>query len=236
MKSIQELINNSVTYFGAVPNDTGYGIPITLYNAHNVTDVTFTLSYNPSLLAIAGAFGGSGSDATDQSAPYYSFVLNGTPTIIDATHATVDFVYYNSNAQSGNVVLGDIAATVPNSAANNYRAKQLLQLSSIVINAGAITGVVASNGVHVNAYFGDVSGNGTIDSADDSLIFNVAVGTDTGFGAYTLVDSAVVGDVAGDMAVDGGDVAYIRAYIAHANRPKIPTPPTGLTITITNEY
>jgi hypothetical protein len=33
-----------------VPNDIGFGIPITLYNAAKVTDASFTLAYNPSLL------------------------------------------------------------------------------------------------------------------------------------------------------------------------------------------
>src|SRR4029077_6843000 len=146
-----------------VPNDSGHGIPITLYNAAGVTDVTFTLSYNPALLTVTGGFGGTGSDATNASS---SFSLVGTPTLVDPAHAQATFLFHDATAQSGTIVLGDIVATVPNSAASNYKAKELLQLSTIVINNGAITGAVSADSVHVNAYFGDVTGNGTIDGLD----------------------------------------------------------------------
>ena len=68
-----------------VPNDTGHGIPVTLYNATGVLDVTFTLAYNPSLLSVSG---GSSGDATD---PLSSFGMVGTPTMIDAAHALASF-------------------------------------------------------------------------------------------------------------------------------------------------
>jgi hypothetical protein len=118
--------------------------------------------------------------------------------------------------------------TVPNTAVGNYKAKELLQLGAVSINQGASTGLTAS-GVHVNAYFGDVSGDGVIGAADVNPVFSVTVGSSTGFGPYTLLDPAIIGDVAGDVAVDGGDVAYLKGYILnHASRPKVPVPP-GLT-------
>src|SRR5262249_54723021 len=89
------------------------------------------------------------------------------------------------------------------------------------------TGVTAS-GVHVNAYVGDVSGDGLIGTADVTPLFTVATGTATGFAPYSLLDPAIIGDIAGDAAVDGGDVATLRSYILHLPRPVIPTPP-GLT-------
>ena len=42
-----------------VPNNGAAGIPITLYNAANVTDVTFSLTYNASLLNILGTVSGT---------------------------------------------------------------------------------------------------------------------------------------------------------------------------------
>jgi ligand-binding sensor domain-containing protein len=208
-----------------VPNDTGHGIPITLYNAAQVTDVTFTLKYNPALLNVTGAASG---DATDPSS---QFTLVGAPTIIDATHATADFHYQSATPQSGKVVLGDIRATVPNSAAAMYKAKELLQLVNIVINHGAVTGAVGADGLHVNAYSGDLSGNGSIDALDVALASFLARGSLTGLAAYPLVDPAIVGDVAQDYSVDAGDVSDLAAYTAQLPTPMIPAIPTGLVIT-----
>ena len=41
-----------------VPINTGAGIPLTLTKANNVSDATFTLTYNPALLAISGTQNG----------------------------------------------------------------------------------------------------------------------------------------------------------------------------------
>ena len=47
------------------------------------------------------------------------------------------FTYHNATAQSGTVVLGDILATVPNSAASIYKTNELLALSGITVTGGA---------------------------------------------------------------------------------------------------
>jgi N-acetylneuraminic acid mutarotase len=207
-----------------VPNDVSHGIPITLYEAAGATDVTFVLNYNPALLSVTGA---SSADATDTSS---SFALVGNPTIIDATHAVASFHFQSANAQTGTAILGDIQATVPNSAAANYKAKELLQLGSIRAT-GAIVTVVAANGIHINAYFGDVSGNGSIDGLDVATALTVARGDATGFAAYQLLDPAVVGDIASDFSVDAGAVSDLAAFTVHLPVPPLPAPPGGLTIT-----
>jgi hypothetical protein len=117
--------------------------------------------------------------------------------------------YHDATPQAKIVVLGDIAATVPSSAQNLYQTKELLQITNIVVNQGAITGAVAANAVHVNAYFGDVTGNGTIDGLDTLTADLVARGENSGFAAYQQLDPVIVGDVAGDLAIDAGDVAAI---------------------------
>src|SRR5262249_511623 len=96
---------------------------------------------------------------------------------------------------------------------------------------GSITGAVGANGVHVNAYFGDVSGNGRIDALDVATASNVAQGKDSGFAALQLLDPAIVGDVAVDYSVDAGDVSDIADFTVHLPMTVIPIPPTGLTIT-----
>jgi hypothetical protein len=211
-----------------VPNDAGHGLPVTLSNAVNVTDATFTLSYNPTLLTVTGGLGGAGSDASNASS---SFSEVGTPTLLDGTHAQATFVFHGATPRSGTIVLGDILANVPNSAAANYKAKELLSLGGIVINNGAVTGAVGGSSVHVNAYLGDVTGNGTIDGLDLATAINVAQGKDTGFAAYPLLDPAIVGDPALDFSVDAGDVSDLAAFAAHVPTPVIPALPAGLTIT-----
>jgi hypothetical protein len=209
-----------------VPNDTGHGIPVTLYNAVNVTDVTFTLIYNPLLLALAGGLGGHQSDATD---PGGSFSQLLTPN----AYGQATFQFHDAVAQSGTVVLGDIEATVPDSAAGSYKAKELLHVYNIAINQDNTTGAVSADGVHINAYFGDVTGNGSIDGLDVATATNVAKGTDTGFAGYTLLDPSVVGDVALDYSVDAGAVSNLAAFTVRLPMPGIPRIPSGLTITAT---
>ncbi len=91
-----------------VPNVFASGIPITLYNAAGVTDVTFTFTYNPALLSI-GAWGGAGSDATDPNKANLIMVTN--------SGGVATFHYTDPNPVSATptkpLVLGDIIAVVP---------------------------------------------------------------------------------------------------------------------------
>jgi hypothetical protein len=209
-----------------VPNDSADGIPVTLSNvpaASGVTDVVFTLTYNPNLLVPTG--GGTG----DSSGAGSMFVM-GAPVSLDATHSTVTFTWHNGAAQSGAVVLGDILANVPNSAANAYKGEEIVGLSGIKVNKADFTGVWA-NGLHVNAYFGDVTGDGKITGLDVATAGIVARGNSLGLGSYKLVDPAVVGDIAGDGSIDATAVSDLASYTSSLPTPPIPAIPTGLTIT-----
>ncbi len=195
-----------------VPNQVAAGIPITLYNFPNVTDVTFTLAYNPSLLAQIGALGGSHSDASDATS---NLVL------VSSAGGLATFHYTDSKAVSATpdspLVLGDLIAVVPSknnaAALSLYQVKEQLQLGSIVINGNASSGAVSSSAVHVNAYFGDVNADGVLDGLDLLAADNVATGAATGFAAFTQTDPVLVGDVAGDLSVDAGDVSTIDAFV-----------------------
>ena len=103
----------------------------------------------------------------------------GTITSIDSTHSTVSFIYHNGTAHSGTVILGDILATVPNSAATIYKTKELLALSGITVTGGAT--VQAANGIHVDAYLGDVhvTAAPAIDASDALDAQKVASGAAT---------------------------------------------------------
>jgi hypothetical protein len=209
-----------------VPNDSAKGIPVTLSNvpaASGVTDVVFMLTYNPTQLVPTA--GGTG----DSSGTGSTFVM-GTPVSVDATHSTVTFTWHDAAAQSGTVVLGDILANVPNSAANEYKSKEILSLSSIKVNGADFTGVWA-NGLHVNAYFGDVTGDGKISGLDVATAGAVAGGSSAGLSAFKLVDPAVVGDIAGDASIDATAVSDLASLTSNLSTGQIPAIPIGLTIT-----
>jgi hypothetical protein len=189
--------------------------------------VTFTLTYNASLLTILGSVFGAASDANDPAA---------TLALISNTGGVATFHYADTNPLSATplnpLVLGDVMAVVPSGAGvaalNLYQAKELLQLGNIVINQGAVTGAVSANGVHINAYFSDVSGDGKISGLDALAEDNVAQGHGTGFSAYEQLDPVIIGDVAGDNSVDAGDVSTIDAYVAKLAPFQIPVLPTQL--------
>jgi hypothetical protein len=209
-----------------VPNDSGKGIPVTLSNvpaASGVTDVVFTLTYNPTLLTPTGAGTGDSSDTGS------TFTM-GAPVSVDATHSTVTFTWHNAAAQSGTVVLGDILANVPDSAANEYKGKEILALSDIKVNGADFTGVWA-NGLHVNAYFGDVTGDGKLSGLDVATASAVASGSSLGLAAYKLVDPAIVGDIAGDASIDATAVSDLASVTSNLPISQIPAIPTDLTIT-----
>jgi N-acetylneuraminic acid mutarotase len=200
-----------------VPNDTAQGIPITLYNTVNVQDVTFTLTYNPALLTVAG--GGTGDGPVGSS-----FVMGAV------TANTATFTYHNDTPLSGTVVLGDILASVPDSAATIYKSKELLTLSGISVTGGAT--VQAANGIHVDAYLGDVhvTAAPAIDASDALDALKVASGAATGFSAYTLLDPAIIGNfVAGHLSVDPASVTALFTRAAHLPVPQLPNIPAAAT-------
>src|SRR5207302_3248587 len=99
-----------------------------------------------------------------------------------------------------------------------------------MVNQGTGMAALGARGVHVNAYFGDVTGDGTIDGLDVATAAAVAQGAATGFAAYPLLDPAIVGDVALDLSVDAGDVSTLAAFVSHLNPMQIPALPTGSAI------
>ncbi len=202
-----------------VPNGVSAGIPITLYNAANVTSVTFSIAYNPALLTIESTLSGTTSDATDPAAAL---------KLITNTGGLATFQYNDASAASltpsNPLVLGDLIAVVPNTAANLYETRELLQLSNVIIN-GTQGNAVSAGGLHVNAYLGDVNGDGKVNGLDKLEVNQVAIGAATGFNAYAQVDPVVIGDVAGDISVDAGDVSTIDAYIVQLHPTQIPPVP-----------
>ena len=202
----------------AVPNDSGHGIPITLYNAANVTDVSFTLSYNPALLNITGTAQGAGSDATDArgASSRWAPILRAWPPSPSMTPSPSPARWSSATSRR----------TCPIPPRTCTRSRNCLWLGNIVINQGrrhrARCG--CADGMHVNAYFGDVTADGAINGLDTITANQVAIGAATGFAAYQLLDPVVIGDVANDLSVDAGDVSMLDLYVARLNPAANPGP------------
>ena len=142
----------------------------------------------------------------------------------------------------GPIVLGHLDATVPATAVDAYASKDLLTITINTISGEDLTGAtlvpgvnaLGSQAVHVVAFLGDATGDGTLDSSDVGLMENVLGDVSTGFNAYKLADPAIIGDIAGAGYVslsDGNDlINYVNGgYGSNAHTvPYLPPYPTGL--------
>ncbi len=199
-----------------VPSNSANGVPITLANAVNVTDVTFELTYNPALLNISGTLNGE----------------VGVLTLTANAGGVASFSFHSATASSGTLTLGYLVAQVPNSAVNYYKTQELLKLSDAVINGGSTT-AVTDDGIQVVAYLGDVTGTGSFSPLDAALLERVAVNLGTGFTAYPLLDPAIVGGLTGSGNVNSTDVTLMNRLLVGLATPGIPLIPGGLTIPAT---
>ncbi len=200
-----------------VPNTSG--IPITLTSAGGATSVTFQLAYSTSLLTIP--FTNAGAEINGATG---TFKLTAAPS-----GGVASFQWTGPALASGTVTLGGIVASVPNSAASIYKAKQLLTLSSIVTSPSVA--VTADGGLDVNAYLGDVEGVGAYGGGDAALLDRVALSLDTGFAAFPQLDPLIIGGLDGSTTgVDSTDVTIINLENVGEGPAQVP-PTAGLPLT-----
>jgi hypothetical protein len=175
-----------------------------------VTNAQLTLNYNPALLTVAGATGAG-----------FALLASSTPG-----HAVLQ--YSGPALPTGSQTpLGFISATVPSGTTANpmpYRAKDLLHLSSVSLNGGAIP-VVTSDALHLVAYVGDADGNGAYSSNDAVLITRVMLQVDTGFAAYPLVDPVIVADTDGAGFIPADAPLQANEAGVGFPAPNLPSPP-----------
>jgi hypothetical protein len=108
-----------------------------------------------------------------------------------------------------------------------YRAKDLLHLSGVSLNSGAIA-ATSCDALLLVAYVGDADGNGAYSSNDAVLITGVALQTDTGFAAYPLVDPVIVADTDGSGFIPADAALQVNEAgvgFATNNLPSPPIPP-----------
>ena len=113
------------------------GIPISISSATNVTQVSFSLTYDPQLLTIAG----SGALSLSSAATTAGLVIQGyTITRVDAYHSILNVSISGGTgftpANGGPLVT--ILASVPTTAP--YLDKEVLNLSNVLVNSATATG------------------------------------------------------------------------------------------------
>jgi VCBS repeat-containing protein len=193
----------------------GSGLPLSLSNAVGANRVDFTLDYNPALLTVTGVALGAGVPAGSTISSDLS--LPGRVVVTVNFGATI--------ASAAELELVRIQATVPLTAADQYGAKQVLDLSAVAINQGAMA-VRADDGIAVNAYLGDATANRGYDTLDVQRLQRVVVGLDTGFAAFPLLDPAILGDTNGDKIFNALDVQRLQQRVVGLPQTSIPPLPT----------
>ncbi len=200
-----------------IPANATTGLPLSFSNGGGITSASFELRYNPALLTISAATAAPGTPI-------------GSNTILTFPSAGVARVQFAATAPlaSGTTRFVDLQVSVPATAP--YQSKQVLDISNIVLNGGTIPGA-DDDGVHVVAYFGDVTANGNYSGTDASYVARLGVGIETSFAAYPLLDPVIIGDITGNNAFSSLDTSYsLRAAvgISMAEVPPLPFPAPSL--------
>jgi PKD repeat protein len=177
------------------------GLPITLNNAAGVTSASFQLSYDTSLFNLTSVSFVNGVSGSYSIAGGLVSISLTTPAL--ATNNTYELARFN-----GSVPLGAIS---------QYGAKQVLDLHDAVLSGGRAVRI--DDGLHVNAYPGDTSGNGDYDTADITRMQRISSMLDTGYGYYPLVDPGIIGDVNHDQQFSAIDRVLLSSELSYLSNP-----------------
>jgi VCBS repeat-containing protein len=199
------------------PSQNGF-LPLYLSDGAGVTDVEFTLHYDPTSLVVQGVSAGADlpATATIERLPTADGLLKvriSSPTALAA----------------GKVELLHIAAMVPTTAA--YGAKHLLDLDEVRVNGQTAT---ADDALQLVAYLGDTSGDASYSTLDGQRIQRVLVKLDSGFAAYANVDPLIVADTNANgylSSIDASRVFQEVSYLTGAStldRLELPPIPAGI--------
>ncbi|MCA9247226.1 MAG: hypothetical protein KDA42_08935 [Planctomycetales bacterium] len=192
--------------------DQSGGIPVAIEDAADARSVTFVIYYDPTLLDIAGAVPGRNLppdwrvERADTSVPGQILVqLAGDSPLSDDLSE-----------------LAILEATVRGAAVAS--ASQVLWLEPLEVN-GQRGSARGDEAVQIVSHFGDATGDETLSALDASLVARVAVGLDTGFDAYRLIDPIIVADITGDGTLSALDASYVARKAVGLPQPEIPDPP-----------
>ncbi|MDD4268650.1 MAG: YDG domain-containing protein [Thermoguttaceae bacterium] len=206
------------------------GLPVRLDDAGGVTSVLLTIDYDPALLTISGAE--LGADAPDGSQVEINVDTPGRATVA---------LFSLSPLESGSVDFVRLIGSVPENA--TYGAAQVLRISELKVNAGAIE-ATADDALHAVAFPGDANANGNYDTEDARFIARVGVGLDSGFAveqpdapatsqlrhAYPTIDPMIIGDVTGDGTLSPMDASDLLRQVVGLPAPNIPPLPSDTSV------
>ncbi|PYP99840.1 MAG: hypothetical protein DMF83_29675, partial [Acidobacteria bacterium] len=195
---------------------TATGLPIRLSDGTGVASVDFVLKYDPALLTITQVSAGASMPAGTQVVA--NLGVPGTVTVAIASPTALG---------AGVRDIVSLTALVPTTAP--YRAKEIIDISGVLVNEGAVP-AVDDDGLHVVAYFGDTTGNGTYSSLDGQRVLRLAVSLDSGLAPFLLGDPAVIADITGNALVSALDATRIFQEVVGIDRPEIPLLPGVLTL------
>jgi hypothetical protein len=206
------------------------GIPVLLSTGVGVRSASFTVEYDPALLTVdavklgAGVAAGTTVEFTTPS-----------PGTIDVTvsNANADFAASAGQLALVSLMRADTAnpgqflgPLVP--AAAPYGALHAISLTNLELTGAGGTPInpIADAGIHVVAFAGELSGNGTYNSPDASFAQQFIVNQATfGLAAYPLVDPVIVADINANGSVQGNDVGQIQRLILNLGSPFVPPRP-----------
>jgi len=202
------------------------GLLVQFSDAEGVTSGTFTITYDPDLLTITAVQ--AGPDAPSDMLVEANLTEPGV--------AVISFAIPGDPMASGAANLIEIIAEVPADA--TYGAVQVLDISDVEINAGAIE-ATADDAIHAVVFVGDANGNCAYDTEDARLIARVGLELDSGYAIdqpsstlsddyevlFPTVDPAIIGDVTGKEGLSALDASDILRCVTGLDTPNIPEIP-----------
>lgn len=201
-----------------LPANSSDGLPITIdSDGAAIRNASFAIDYNPNLLDVTAVVPGASMPA-------------GSTAAVDASTPGRAVVTFNSptDLPAGPNTLVNLQADVPtNNAAAIYGERHVLDINSIVLTnaAGTELPAVDNDGLHVAAFFGDVSGNGGINASDASQVARVAASLVSGFAEFLLTDPMIVGDISGNGVINATDASMVARHAVELPVDEIPPIP-----------
>ncbi len=188
-----------------VPN-TGYGLPLSLRDAQEVTSVRLEIAYDPALLHIEGA-------RPSEELP------EGAQVEFDTTTPGTAALHVQSPAPLDGVAnpLVWLTVSVPETATLGVAHRLVLQ--QVQVNHIPAIGDTA---VHRIGYLGDSDGDGRHTVQDVVALLQLVAGRATGCAAWPRTDPHLLGEVTGDGRLTVGDVSLLLAKVAGRSVPAIP--------------